>query len=131
MKTLIAAAALAALIGLPLTAAAEDNQAGVPLSPAEAAGPWTLDAGNRPACIVTLSATKVAAGYGAKAGSDCAGVLPGAPAAWQPTADGMRLVGADGQTLLGFNRWSNSLFVSHRASGVDVQLRRGRPAPGA
>ena len=28
---------------------------------------------------------------------------------------------------MGFNRWSNSLFVAHRSSGVDVQLRRGSP----
>jgi len=30
--------------------------------------------------------------------------------------------------LAPFNRWSNSLFVSHRSSGVDVQLMRGTPA---
>ena len=136
MKTLIAtAAALAALSALPAAALAEDHEAGVPLTPAEAAGAWTLDAGSRPACVLTLGTQKVGAGYAVKAGSNCAGVLTGTPAAWQPTADGMKLVGADGQTLIGFNRWSNSLFVSHRASGVDVQLRRGRPgaeaAPGA
>jgi hypothetical protein len=135
MKTLIAAAALAALSGLPLAAAAEDNEAGVPLTPAEAAGAWTLDAGSRPACVLTLGTQKVGAGYAVKAGSDCAGVLSATPAAWLPTADGMKLVTADGQTLIGFNRWSNSLFVSHRASGKDVQLRRGKPgaeaAPGA
>ena len=44
----------------------------------------------------------------------------------------MRLVSADGAPLLSFNRWSNSLFVSHRSSGVDVQLRRGKgPVPPA
>jgi len=32
-----------------------------------------------------------------------------------------------GQPVIAFNRWSNSLFVSHRASGVDVQLKRGPP----
>jgi hypothetical protein len=31
--------------------------------------------------------------------------------------------------VIAFNRWSNSLFVSHRSSGVDIQLKRG--APGA
>jgi hypothetical protein len=39
----------------------------------------------------------------------------------------MSLVDSDGQTVLGFSRWSNSLFVSHRSSGVDVQLKRGAP----
>jgi hypothetical protein len=37
----------------------------------------------------------------------------------------MRLVGADGQTLTNFHRWSNSLFVAHLPNG-DLQLRRGR-----
>jgi len=135
MKTLIATATLAALTALPLAAAAEDNEAGVPLTPAEAAGAWTLDAGSRPACVLTLGAQKAGAGYAVKAGGNCSAVLSGTPAAWQPTADGMRLVDAGGQTLIAFNRWSNSLFVSHRSSGKDVQLRRGTPgqatAPGA
>jgi hypothetical protein len=39
----------------------------------------------------------------------------------------MALTGVDGQVLAPFNRWSNSLFVSHRSSGVDVQLMRGPP----
>jgi hypothetical protein len=39
----------------------------------------------------------------------------------------MALTGANGQALAPFNRWSNSLFVSHRSSGVDVQLMRGPP----
>jgi len=127
MRQIIVAAALAALTALPQIAAAEDHEAGVPLTPAEAAGAWTLDAGERPACVLTLGTQKVGAGYAVKAGSDCAGLLTGAPAAWQPTADGMRFVGANGQALIGFNRWSNSLFVSHRSSGVDVHLRRGQP----
>jgi hypothetical protein len=29
--------------------------------------------------------------------------------------------------VLSFGRWSNSLFVSHQASGVDIQLQRGGP----
>jgi len=43
-----------------------------------------------------------------------------------PTADGMKLVGADGQTVVAFGRWSNSLFVTSPGSGVSLQLRRGR-----
>jgi hypothetical protein len=37
----------------------------------------------------------------------------------------MNLVDASGQTLIGFGRWSNSLLVSHRSSGEDIQLERG------
>ena len=44
---------------------------------------------------------------------------------WAPTGDGMALTGSDGHVLIAFSRWSNSLFVSHRASGFDLQLRRG------
>ena len=120
MKTWIIAAALATCAG---AAGAEDREAGVPLTPAEAAGAWTLESAGHAICTLQLGAD-----HSARAASDCAGALPGAPTGWRPTADGMALLGAGGQPLLGFNRWSNSLFVSHRASGVDVQLRRGGPA---
>jgi len=127
---LIAAGLIGAgLLTIPAIAAAEDHEAGVPLTPAEAAGGWTVEVGGRGVCMVTLSAQKVANGYGAKAGGSCGDTIPGAPAAWRPTRDGMRLVDASGKTLVAFNRWSNSLFVSHRKSGVDIQLKRG--APGA
>ena len=53
--------------------------------------------------------------------------MTGTPATWQTTADGMALMDGSGQQLIAFNRWSNSLFVSHRSSGVDVQLMRGAP----
>jgi hypothetical protein len=119
---------LAGLGAWPLCAAAEDHEAGVPLTPAEAAGAWTVESQGRAICTVTLSGAKAGAGYGAKA-AGCGEAIPGAPVAWRPTADGMALVGADGATLIAFNRWSNSLFVSHRGSGADIQLRRG--APGA
>ena len=39
----------------------------------------------------------------------------------------MALTGADGQVLMRFDRWSNSLFVSRRTSGDDLQLMRGAP----
>ncbi|MBW8815459.1 MAG: AprI/Inh family metalloprotease inhibitor [Caulobacterales bacterium] len=120
MKTWILGAGLA--MATAGAAVAEDREAGVPLSPAEAAGAWTLESAGHPICTIRLGADR-----SARAASDCAGALPGAPAGWRPTADGMALIGANGQALLGFNRWSNSLFVSHRASGVDVQLRRGGP----
>jgi len=133
MRTFVIAAGLAAsaLLGAAPTALAEDNQAGLPLAPSEAAGPWTLAAGGHDICVVTLSARKTgSAAYAAQAPASCAAGLPGAVAGWQPTADGMRFVSAGGAPLTAFNRWSNSLFVSHRASGVDLQLRRGRGPAG-
>jgi hypothetical protein len=108
---------------------AADQQAGVPLSPSEAAGGWTLESGGRSICMVRLTATKTGdAGFAAEAPAACAGALPTGVKGWTPTGDGMALVDAQGQVLIAFNRWSNSLFVSHRASGEDIQLQRGGPS---
>jgi hypothetical protein len=124
MNPLSTAAAVmsVALFTLPLAAAAEDHEAGVPLTPAEAAGAWTIETGGRDVCTLTMGAD-----HSVKAGGSCAAAMPAQPARWEPTADGMRFVGADGTSLIAFARWSNSLFVSHRSSGVDIQLRRGTP----
>jgi hypothetical protein len=127
------AIALAAGVGLLAAAAyadGPDNEAGVPLSPAEAAGAWTLESDGHSICTIKLGVDKAKDAYPAKAQSSCREALAGDPAGWRPTHDGMQLVGADGAPLLAFARWSNSLFVSHRSSGVDLQLRRGRePTP--
>ncbi|HEY1751331.1 MAG TPA: AprI/Inh family metalloprotease inhibitor [Caulobacteraceae bacterium] len=114
----LAAAALAASVAM-----AADHEAGVPLSPAEAAGGWTVENDGHAICKITLTAA-----HGATAGADCASALPAGVTGWQPTADGMALTGANGEVLAPFNRWSNSLFVSHRSSGTDVQLMRGPPS---
>lgn len=101
-------------------AVAEDNQAGVPLTPAEAAGVWTVASGGHDLCTLSLTAA-----HGVKAPATCGDVMTGSPTAWTATSDGMALNGPNGQLMLAFHRWSNSLFVSHRASGVDIQIRRG------
>ena len=123
-----AAAALAAalLSAAPWPASAADNEAGVPLTPAEAAGAWTVESGGQSLCVVSLGTRKTSIGYDARVPDSCGDVLAGV-AAWSPAAGGMKLVKADGETVLGFGRWSNSLFVSHRSSGVDIQLKRGGP----
>lgn len=109
---------------------AADNEAGVSLSPAEAAGGWTLKSAGHAICRVDLFATGAGStGFGARASNACGNALPAGVAGWTPTADGMALTGADGQALMPFARWSNSLFVSHRGSGADVQLMRGPPNP--
>jgi len=123
MNTPIVAAAVLALVSaVPIAAAAEDHEAGVPLTPAEAAGAWTVESGGRNLCVLTLGKA-----YTVKAPAACTEALGGTPTAWKTTPDGMALVTAGGQPVIAFNRWSNSLFVSHRSSGVDVQLKRGAP----
>jgi hypothetical protein len=111
-----------AFLLLARAAMAADHEAGVPLSPAEAAGAWTVETGGHAICVVRLTAD-----HGAQVGDNCGDSLPAGVTGWAATADGMALTGANGQALAPFNRWSNSLFVSHRSSGVDVQLMRGLP----
>jgi hypothetical protein len=111
-----------AFLLLARAAMAADHEAGVPLTPAEAAGAWTVEAGGHAICIIQLTAN-----HGAAPAQNCGDSLPSGVTGWTATADGMALTGAGGQVLAPFNRWSNSLFVSHRSSGVDVQLMRGTP----
>jgi hypothetical protein len=111
-----------AFLLLARAAMAADHEAGVPLAPAEAAGAWTVETGGHAICIIQLSAN-----HGAAPAQNCGDSLPVGVTGWTSTADGMALTGAGGQVLAPFNRWSNSLFVSHRSSGVDVQLMRGTP----
>jgi len=129
MRSLLVAAGLACAILLPTPypALADDHEAGVPLTPAEAVGSWTLESGGRSICVLSLGKEKAAAGFAIKVPATCGEALPAGLAGWVPATGGMSLVGADGQVLIGFSRWSNSLFVSHRASGVDIQLKRGVP----
>ena len=122
----IALAGGASIVAAAAFAGGPDNEAGVPLSPAEAAGAWTLDSDGHSICTIKLGVDKTKDVYPAKAQSSCNQAFAGEPAGWRPTHDGMQLVGADGAPLLAFSRWSNSLFVSHRSSGVDLQLRRGQ-----
>jgi hypothetical protein len=118
--TLSLAAASGLLSGAVVAA---DHEAGVPLTPAEAAGSWTVETGGHAICMIRLTAD-----HGATPAQDCRDSLPAGVTGWAATPDGMALTGAGGQVLAPFNRWSNSLFVSHRSSGVDVQLMRGPPS---
>ena len=111
-----------AFLLLARAAIAADHEAGVPLTPAEAAGAWTVETGGHAICIIQLSAD-----HGAAPAQNCGDSLPAGVTGWTSTADGMALTGQGGEVLAPFNRWSNSLFVSHRSSGVDVQLMRGLP----
>jgi hypothetical protein len=118
-----AMAMAAALVAGPALGA--DNEAGVPLRPAEAAGAWSLETNGRPLCVLDLGRGRAAGGFAVRTRGGCGDAFPAAPARWSPTADGMRLVAADGSTVMGFHRWSNSLFVAHTPNG-DLQLRRGQ-----
>lgn len=115
-KPVLCGALLCAFAGPALA----DREAGVPLSPAEAVGGWTLSTNGRTVCTIRLGAR-----HTVRADAACSGLLPNEPTGWAPTADGMRLTGPGGQTVMSFDRWSNSLFVSRVGSSADVQMRRG------
>jgi hypothetical protein len=118
-------AAIAVTLAGP--ALAFDGEAGVPLQPSEAAGAWSLQTGkhDRTLCVLNLGQRRTNVGYALRIRGDCGAALSAQPVAWAPTSDGMRLVAADGGTVLSFDRWSNSLFTTHTDSPVDLQLRRG------
>ena len=127
IATIIAAGLAIAAAGS--AAARPDNEAGAPLSAGEAVGAWTLESGGKSLCVMNLGADRAGRqSFTAQVPADCAGYLPVGVAGWTPAVDGMALVNARGQSLIAFHRWSNSLFVSHRSSGEDVQLKRGGPA---
>jgi hypothetical protein len=127
-----------ACIGLALSftvgaASAQDmnalarDQVGTPLAVSDAAAQgWTLETKGHGVCKVRLGAEPVTKGvYRAEIPADCGQVLPAGVVGWRPVTDGAALVDGQGQVLIDFNRWSNSLLVSHQSSGVDIQLRRG------
>jgi hypothetical protein len=122
-----AALAVGAGAGAQDMNAAARDEVGTPLRPADAAAqPWTLESHGRSICHVRLGREQVAKGvYRAEAPADCGAALPAGVAGWRPVTDGAALVDGQGRVLIDFNRWSNSLLVSPRSSGIDVQLRRG------
>ena len=124
-SNLIAACAVATFTLTAGDALAQDG-AQTPLRPTDAGGTWTLETKGADVCRLELSGATVSAGvYGARVPATCGDLVPAGVQGWAPTADGMALVGSGGARLIAFNRWSNSLFVSHRSSGEDIQLRRG------
>jgi len=129
------AAGSAATIALaqPASPAHEDTGAktDTPLSPKDGAGKWTLSSKGGVVCYITLkTARSPGGGYLADIEQPCRDAYPLAGSTgWTPTADGVALVGPDGSPAVTFSRWSDSLLVSHRSSGVDLQLTRGAPPP--
>lgn len=119
MKILAIAAGVAGAALLAGAGVCADNEAGVPLNSVEAAGSWSLESNGHRLCVIDLSPRHMVRSRAA-----CGDALPTMPTAWSATPDGMKLTGPGGQTVLGFHRWSNSLFVAHTANG-DLQLRRG------
>ena len=119
MSPLIPAAGMAAAVLLLAGGAIADEQAGVPLAPGEAAGTWTLESQGRSICVLKLGAEKTKAGaYKVDAPASCGDALPSGLAGWWPDPGGMSLVDANGQSLISFGRWSNSLLVSHQTSSA-------------
>lgn len=122
--------ALGATAALGQSAPASDPQAGAPLEPGDAAGQWTLSSKGGAICTLGLTSKADARGvFAAAVPQTCKEAYAMGPVtSWKPTGDGMALTAGDGRTVVAFNRWSNSLLVSKRASGADLQLMRGAPS---
>jgi hypothetical protein len=128
-------ACLSVVIGLAAGAASAQEDmntnfrdgVGMPLRPADAASQgWTLETRGHSICKVRLGAAAVAKDvYRVEIPADCGQVLPAGVVGWKSVTDGAGLVDGQGQVLIDFDRWSNSLLVSHQSNGVDIQLRRG------
>jgi hypothetical protein len=122
---------IVAFVLLARAALASDvnHETGVPLSPREAAGGWTVESHGRSICMIRLSSERGAGGaYAAQPQGDCGAVLPSGVSGWTPTTGGMALTDQSGQVLLPFDRWSNSLMVAKIGTGDNVQLMRGAPS---
>jgi hypothetical protein len=123
--------AIVALMGGPVSAqdmnALWRDTVGMPLKVNDAAAQaWTLESAGHSICVVRLGAEPVSKGvYHTDIPAGCGPVLPAGVAGWRPVTDGAALVDGQGQILVDFDQWSNSLLVSRRAGGLDVQLRRG------
>lgn len=119
----------AALAQAPQSAAPSvQDEADTPLSPKDAAGAWTLEANGHPVCTLRFDKGKANGGsYALEVPQACGEILPPAVKSWAPTDQGMALTDQDGQAVLGFRRWSNSLFVTYHSSGSNLQLKRGGP----
>jgi hypothetical protein len=140
MKTMVLRGALAGLVFASGIAAAAPtvaqegmadlarDQVGTPLKSEDAAAqPWTLEHQGRALCVIRLDARAISHEvFRVEIPADCGGNLPAGVAAWRPVTDGAALIDSGGRVLVDFNRWSDSLLVADRASGFDVQLRRGR-----
>jgi len=119
MSRILLAALLAAGLWLPASvASAQAARAG------DIADAWLLQAHGQVLCRLTLSGRASHGGpYHANIPADCRSALPAGATGWKPTPDGIVLVAADGEVLVAFARWSESLFVSS-GPGPDLQLAR-------
>lgn len=61
--------------------------------------------------------------YGGVSRAACHGDLPRG-GGWKPNLSGLTQVCADGEALIGFTRWSESLYVSKRLAAPDLQIAR-------
>jgi hypothetical protein len=127
MKRALFAAAMAAAA---LAGAARAQPPPAAATPAGVADSWLVESHGQVLCALRLSNRKTKGGFfGAEVPAECGGALPAGVAGWRPTADGVELVGAGGSTVIAFERWSESLFVSTGAGAPDLQLSRAPIAP--
>ena len=118
----------ATLLFAPLRALAADHQPAAPVT--DAAGPWTLESDGRPICVLDFGKEKIsAASFALTVPMACGDALPSDVVAWTAAANGVRLVGFDDSSVMGFSRSSDDVLVSRRSDGMVLQLERGDRNP--
>jgi Protease inhibitor Inh len=128
MRVLLISVIAASALGAAAPALAQDagpNGYGSPLKPSDAAAqPWLVESHGQTTCKLRLESAQTSPGVYRVSAGDCGGALPTGVAGWKPDDSGLSLVDSQGQVVVKLNRWSNSLMVAPRASGVDLQLQR-------
>jgi hypothetical protein len=118
------------LVAAPCAGAAPDDPRATPLTTAGTAGTWMLESEGRAICQLDLGREKISAGsFALTVPLACGDALPSNLVAWAPAPDGVRLVGWDDRSLMGFSRRSDSLLVSDGSSGGNLRLHRGGVKP--
>jgi hypothetical protein len=119
-------AATSLVIAAPVFAQdAGPNSYGTPLKPSDAAAqPWLVESHGQTTCRIRLEAQEASAGVYRVSAGDCGAALPSGVVGWKPDGNGLSLVDSQGQVVVKFDRWSNSLMVAPRSNGADLQLQR-------
>lgn len=128
MRVILASIAAASALAAAAPSLAQDsgpNSYGTPLRPSDAAASaWMVESHGETSCRIRLEREQASPGVYRIAAADCGSALPNGVAGWKPDANGLALVDSQGQVVVKFHRWSNSLMVAPRSSGMDLQLQR-------
>lgn len=128
MRALFLSALAASALAASAPSLAQDTGTagyGTPLKPSDAAAqPWLVESHGQTTCHIKLEGEQASPGVYRVSTSDCGNALPTGVVGWKPDGNGLSLLDSQGQVVVKLDRWSNSLLVAPRSSGIDLQLQR-------